>query len=131
MPDGKSYLGEAPGRFLTLCSGRSLDTERRVFMKSDHGQNRWEPGIIVLKLGRVLYKVGGAFRTFVKHTNQAHKDKRTINTRAGQTNLPLDILLDTCKVRTWNENERNTLREGRCRRRSVTRLQGNARSHAF
>ncbi|KAK4474327.1 hypothetical protein MN116_000411, partial [Schistosoma mekongi] len=71
---------------------RSFNVGDRVIIKSYLGRNRWEPGVIERRIGNVLYRVRGAFGTWIRHINQIHRDKMTLNNVDRQTRLPLEII---------------------------------------
>ncbi|KAH9585992.1 hypothetical protein MS3_00007063 [Schistosoma haematobium] len=115
---------------------RNFSIGDKVYIKSYMGKNRWEPGEVVQKLGRVLYKVRGAFGTCIRHTNQILKDKRTVQTRSNRPTFPLDLILDAPMPQTPRNTEkkswtRKTTRTMGRRRNPVIKLQVDPRKKPY
>ncbi|CAI2736565.1 unnamed protein product [Schistosoma spindalis] len=115
---------------------RNFNVGDEVFIKSYTGKNRWEPGKIVQKLGKVLYRVRGTFGTCIRHTNQIHKDKRTMQTRNNRPKFPLESTLDVPTIHMPEDTERKpwirkTTRIMRHHRNPVVKLQINPRKKSY
>ncbi|CAH8568978.1 unnamed protein product [Schistosoma guineensis] len=114
---------------------RNFSIGDKVYIKSYIGKNRWEPGEVMQKLGRVLYKVRGAFGTCIRHTNQILKDKRTVQTGSNRPTFPLDLILDAPMPQTPRNTEKSWTRKttrimGR-RRNPVIKLQVDPRKKSY
>ncbi|KAH9580655.1 hypothetical protein MS3_00009239 [Schistosoma haematobium] len=101
---------------------RSSNIGDEVFIKSYIEKNRWEPGEVVQKLGRVLYRVRGSFGTCIRHTNQIYEYKGTMQTRKNRPNFPLGLILDTPTLHMPKDTEKKP------RTRQTTRIMGRRRS---
>ncbi|CAH8557945.1 unnamed protein product [Schistosoma intercalatum] len=138
VPDGKSPAEAMFGRRIRTIfdamlpsklvdershgpSIRNFSVGDKVYIKSYIGKNRWEPGEVVEKLGRVLYRVRGAFGTCIRHTNQILKDKRTVQTRSNRPIFPLDSILDAPTPQTPRNSEKKPWT------RETTRIMGRRR----
>ncbi|CAH8448460.1 unnamed protein product [Schistosoma curassoni] len=138
VPDGKSPAEAMFGRRIRTIfdamlpsklvdershgpSIRNFSVGDKVYIKSYIGKNRWEPGEVVKKLGRVLYRVRGAFGTCIRHTNQILKDKRTVQTRSNRPIFPLDSILDAPTPQTPRNSEKKPWT------RETTRIMGRRR----
>lgn len=65
-----------------------------MVIKSYLGKNRWEPVDIGKRMGNVLYKMRGTTGRRIRHINQIHTEKRTLNTVDRRVSHPMEILSD-------------------------------------
>ncbi|CAH8672200.1 unnamed protein product [Schistosoma rodhaini] len=71
-------------------SDRSLKVGEKVMVKWYQGGQKWKPGVIERRIGKVLYLARTRDGKCVRHINQIRKDHRT----ATDTRLPLHLLVD-------------------------------------
>ncbi|CAH8588966.1 unnamed protein product [Schistosoma rodhaini] len=71
-------------------SDRSLKVGEKVMVKWYQSDQKWKPGVIERRIGKVLYLIRTRDGKCVRHINQIRKDHRT----ATDTRLPLHLLVD-------------------------------------
>lgn len=72
----------------------SFNVSDIMVIKSYLGKNRWEPVDIGKRMGNVLYKMRGTTGRRIRHINQIHTEKRTLNTVDRRVSHPMEILAD-------------------------------------
>ncbi|CAH8818944.1 unnamed protein product [Schistosoma curassoni] len=149
VPDGKSPAEAMFGRSIRtifnvmlppkLMDGRrqnqnirSFNVGDKVLVKSYIGKNRWEPGVIEKRMRNVLYKVRGTFGVWIRHINQTHREKRTLDRVDSQVRLPLDIITDTPMTGTPTDAHRRRIpRKSELRRKPVIKLQVDPKKKSY
>ncbi|CAH8538525.1 unnamed protein product [Schistosoma rodhaini] len=111
---------------------RSFNVGDKVLVKSYSEKKRWEPGVIVKRMGNVLYKVRGTFGTWIRHINQILREKRILDTADSQERFPLEVVTDTPVARTPTDTHRHEIpRKSERHRNPVTKLQVDPKKKSY
>nr|AAW26991.1 SJCHGC06426 protein [Schistosoma japonicum] len=111
---------------------RSLNVGDKVLVKSHLGPRRWEPAIIEQRIGNVLYRVRGAFGTWIRHINQIRRDQMMLNEVDRRERLPLELLVDSPPTKTPTDTHHHwSPRKSKRLKKQVVKLQVNPKKKSY